>query len=91
MVHGVQPPLWFPRDPKPWGEATFDCMTAWSGVKDRVSMDRLCKILGIPGKDGMSGADVWPAVQAGKLDEVAKYCRADVERTRAIYKRLTFS
>ena len=92
IVHGVRPPMWFPRDPKPWGESVFDTMTAWAGARDRISMDRLCRVLGIPGKgDGPTGADVWPMVQAGKLAEVAQYCEDDVARTRAIYKRLTFA
>jgi predicted PolB exonuclease-like 3'-5' exonuclease len=92
IVHGIKPPHWFPRDPKPWGESTFDTMTQWSGVKDRISMDKLCRVLGIPGKgDGPTGADVWPMVRDGKIDEVAEYCRADVERTRAIYKRMVFA
>jgi hypothetical protein len=91
IVHGIRPPLWFPRDPKPWGEATFDTMTAWAGAKDRISMDRLCRTLGIPGKGGMDGSQVWPYVQAERIDEVAEYCRGDVERTRAIYKRITFA
>lgn len=91
IVHNVRPPLWFPRDPKPWGESTFDTMTAWAGAKGRISMDRLCKVLGIPGKGDISGADVWPMVQAGRLDEVVTYCRADVERTRQIHRRLTFA
>ena len=61
-------------------------------MKDRISMDRLCKILGIPGKgDGPTGADVWPMVQAGRIDEVGEYCRQDVSRTREIHKRLTFA
>jgi predicted PolB exonuclease-like 3'-5' exonuclease len=92
IVHGIKPPFWWPRDPKPWSDAVYDCMVQWSGVKDRISMDKLCRILGIPGKgDGPTGADVWPMVQAGKLDEVATYCRADVERTRAMHKRMTFA
>lgn len=92
MVLGVRPPVWFPRDPKPWGESTFDTMTQWAGTKDRISMDRLCKILGIEGKgDGPTGADVWPMVQAGELKEVAAYCMDDVDRTRHIYKRMTFA
>ena len=91
MVLGIRPPIWFPRDPKPWGDATFDTMTAWAGVKDRISMDRLCRVLGIPGKgDGPTGADVWPMVQAGRISEVADYCRDDVERTRAIWRRMNF-
>lgn len=92
VVHGVRPPMWFPRDPKPWGEAAFDTMLQWAGMRDRISMNRLCRVLGIPGKgDGPTGADVWPMVQAGKLADVARYCEDDVARTRAIYKRLTFA
>ena len=89
-VLGIRPPLWFPRDPKPWGDSTFDTMTAWSGHKDRISMDRLCRVLGIPGKGGISGADVWPMVQAGRIKEVADYCADDVQRTRAIWRRMNF-
>ena len=92
MVLGVKPPLWFPRAPKPWSEAVADTMLLWdASQRAGGSMDRLCRILGIPGKgDGPTGADVWPMVQAGRLDEVAAYCRADVERTRAMYRRMTF-
>ena len=91
FVHGVKPPLWFPRNPKPWAETVFDTMTAWAGDRDRISMDKLCRALGIPGKGDISGADVWPMVQAWRLDEVAAYCRADVQRTKAIHDRLTFA
>jgi predicted PolB exonuclease-like 3'-5' exonuclease len=59
-------------------------------VKDRISLDRLCKVLGLPGKDDMTGADVWPYVQAGRLDEVAEYCRQDVRRVREIFQRMNF-
>lgn len=92
IVHSTRPPMWFPRDPKPWGEAAFDTMLQWAGARDRISMDKLCRVLGIAGKgDGPTGADVWPMVQAGRLAEVAAYCCDDVARTRSIYKRLTFA
>jgi predicted PolB exonuclease-like 3'-5' exonuclease len=91
IVRSVKPPLWFPRNPKPWAESVFDTMTAWAGDRDRISMDKLCRILGIPGKGDISGADVWPMVQAGRLNEVAAYCRDDVQRTKAIHDRLTFA
>lgn len=92
IVLGVKPPVWFPRDPKPWGDSTFDTMLAWNGPSARAggSMDRICKVLGIPGKGGMDGSQVWPMFQAGRIDEIADYCRADVERTRAMFKRMTF-
>jgi len=91
MVHDIKPPFWFPRNPKPWSDSVIDTMMLWD-AQQRVggSMDRICRLLGIPGKEGMSGADVWPAIEAGKFDEVGEYCRADVERTRAMYKRMMF-
>lgn len=91
MVHGIKPPLWFPRNPKPWADSVVDTMLLWDSTQRAGgSMDRLCKILGIPGKDGMTGADVWPMVQAGRLDAVSAYCRDDVERTRALWRRMEF-
>jgi predicted PolB exonuclease-like 3'-5' exonuclease len=92
MVLGVKPPFNFPRDPKPWGERICDTMLLWdSQQRQGGSMDRICRLLGIPGKQGMTGADVWPAVQAGRIQDVADYCRGDVERTRAMHRRMTFA
>lgn len=90
VVLGLKCPAWLPAHPKPWGAEVYDTMVEWAGPKDRISLDKLCRILGIPGKDGMTGADVWPAVQTGRLDEVTEYCRADVERVRAVYRRMNF-
>lgn len=92
MVLGVKPPAhMLPRDPKPWDDNVFDTMLAWAGARGAVSMDKLCRIFGIPGKGAISGADVWPLMQAGRIAEVEAYCRGDVERTRAIYRRMTFA
>lgn len=93
IVLGVKPPIWFPRDPKPWGETTFDTMIAWNGPQAKAggSMSRICKILGIPGKQGMDGSQVWPYFQAGRFDEIASYCRDDVSRTREMWRRMTFA
>lgn len=92
MVLGVQPPFNFPRNPKPWAENVFDTMVQWDPQQRAGgSMDRLCRLLGIPGKGDISGADVWPMVQAGRIEEVAAYCRDDVERTRAMHRRMTFA
>lgn len=90
MIHGVRPPFWFPRDPKPWGENVFDTMTQWSGSKGSIKLDTLAKLFGLKGKDGMTGSDVWPAIKAGAFQSVAEYCRDDVELTRAIFRRMTF-
>lgn len=75
---------------KPWDKEIADTMLMWSSdSQKRVSMDKLCKALGIPGKgdfDGSQVADTWPADPSKVID----YCKADVERTRSIYKRLVF-
>ena len=91
VVLKIKPPGCFPRDPKPWDDSVFDTMLQWAGARGTISMDRLCRALGLPGKDGINGNDVWPMVQAGRIEEVAAYCRSDVQRTRAIFKRMTFA
>ncbi len=93
MVLGVKPPLWFPRNPSKYtSEMVRDTMLLWDQEQRAgCSMDRLCKLLGIPGKGAVSGADVWPRVKAGDIEAVAEYCRGDVERTRAMFKRMTFA
>lgn len=76
----------------PWkaaGDLYFDTMVAWAGPRGSISLDKLSRILGLEGKgNGPTGADVWPMIQAGRYDNVATYCAADVERTRAIYQVL---
>lgn len=37
------------------------------------------------------GSQVWDFIQQNKLDEVMTYCKADVDRCRVVYKRLTFA
>lgn len=89
VVYNVKPPFWFPKNPKPWDSGIYDTMTQWDS-KNFVSMDKLCKILGLPGKEGITGADVWPMALEGKFEEIGAYCAKDVERTRTLYKRMTF-
>jgi hypothetical protein len=92
VMLGIKPPACIPFDAKPWDKSVFDTMTAWAGVRNRVSLDKLCKAFGIETpKDGIDGSKVWDYVKAGKIDEVAAYCARDVEATRKVYKRLTFA
>lgn len=91
MVLGVKPPMHLPRDPKPWSDQVFDTMLQWAGARGTISMDRLCKVLGLPGKGGMDGSQVWEYVRTGRLAEVGTYCKGDIERTRAMHRRMTFT
>lgn len=88
MVLGVPMPHWFPRNPKPWGNEVFDTMTAWCGAKDSISLDNLCKALGIPGKNGIDGSMVAGMWARGEYDAIAEYCRDDVERVRNVHRKM---
>lgn len=88
IVLGVTMPHWFPRDPKPWSREVFDTMHAWAGAKDTISLDNLCKALGIPGKGEVTGADVAGMWARGDYDAIAKYCREDVARVRNVHRKM---
>lgn len=91
IVLGIRPPHWWPIDAKPWeSDRVFDTMTAWAGVRGLVSMADMCDAFGIAGKGDINGSKVWEYVRDGRIAEVADYCRGDVERTRAIARRMEF-
>lgn len=89
IILGVElpPKQSWPRDPKPWDRSIFDTMTAWAGSRDRISLDRLCGALGVPGKDGFDGSQVAQAWANGEHQKIAEYCEDDVMRVRAIHQR----
>lgn len=96
VIHGIRPPHWMPWNAKPWGDRVFDTMLAWAGARGRISLDKLCKVLGVAGKgseigDEIDGSKVWDFVASGRIAEVATYCEADVARAREIHARLTFA
>lgn len=94
MVNGIRPHPVIGRSvqAKPWEvDKVYDTMVQFAGVGNRISLDKLCLALGLPGKGDITGADVWPMVQAGKLPEVADYCADDVRKTRAVFQRMTFA
>lgn len=94
IVNGIRPHPIIQRaaQAKPWeAEKVFCTMTQFAGVGNKISLDKLCLALGLPGKGDISGKDVWPLVQAGELEKVARYCESDVEKTRAVYQRMTFA
>ena len=53
------------------------------------NLDFYCSLFGIPSpKQGLSGDQVGEAYAQGRLEEIAEYCRADVEATGALYLRV---
>jgi 3'-5' exonuclease len=70
----------------------FDVMDFVSdfGAAQNVSLDGIAKLIGLPGKMDVSGADVATLVAAGKVDEVARYCMTDVAQTAFPWLRTQF-
>ncbi len=92
MVLDVKPPFCFPRNPKPWSELCADTMLMWDSTQRAgSSMDRICRLMGLPGKGDTDGSKVWQMVQVANIAGVAEYCRSDVERTRLMHRRMTFA
>ena len=95
IVNGIRPHSVISRaaQAKPWeSEKVFDTMIQWAGVGNRIKLDKLCKALNVPTPKGeLDGSKVWDYVNSGRIDEVAAYCKKDVEATRQVYKRMTFA
>jgi len=93
VIHGVKPApaMLKAMKSKHWDSCIADTMKMWcSDSQKRTSMDALCKAFGLEGKgdfDGSMVADAWPTDPA----KVIAYCQDDVRRTRAMYKRMTWS
>jgi len=89
VVLGVEFPDWWPIDFNKYRtDQVIDTMSLWAGAGNRVSLDKLCRALGIAGKGDMDGAGVWAALRAGRYVDVVDYCGDDVERLRQVYQRL---
>lgn len=97
VVLGVQPSIELPHDTGPGSERVYDTMTTWAGWGNRISLDQLCRALGIQtkgvelGGEQIDGSKVWDFVRAGRIGDVVTYCKADVERVRQVYRRMTFA
>jgi predicted PolB exonuclease-like 3'-5' exonuclease len=96
VILDVKPSINLYHDSKPWSELAQDTMMMWAGMKEKISLDNLCKILGIATKDkdlegeAIDGSKVWDFVERGEIEKVATYCMGDVIRCRELYKRMNF-
>ncbi|HYC46093.1 MAG TPA: 3'-5' exonuclease [Burkholderiales bacterium] len=50
-------------------------------------LDEIAQLLGLPGKLGMDGSQVWNAYQAGRLADIVNYCETDVVNTYLVFLR----
>jgi predicted PolB exonuclease-like 3'-5' exonuclease len=57
------------------------------GASGRASLETVAQLIGLPGKLGVGGANVWTAYQRGELAAIRDYCETDVLNTYLIYLR----
>lgn len=67
----------------------LDLMDVLSGYQGRAraGLENVALMLGLPGKLGMGGDQVWDAWLAGRIVEIRNYCETDVLNTFLIYLR----
>lgn len=64
----------------------MDVLSSFQG-RARASLADMAALLGLPGKLGFSGAQVWDAVLAGQLAQVRDYCETDALNTFLVLLR----
>lgn len=77
-----------------YDDAHLDLMEELSerGASPRPRLDAVARLIGFPGKTGVSGGDVARLVAEGRIEEVATYCLEDLVTEAAVFlrwKRLT--
>ncbi len=57
------------------------------GASGRASLDTVAQLIGLPGKLGIGGANVWSSYQRGELAAIRDYCELDVLNTYLVFLR----
>jgi hypothetical protein len=67
----------------------IDLMDVLAGFQfgGRASLEHTAQLLGLPGKLGMSGGQVWDYYLAGRRAEIERYCETDALNTYLVYLR----
>lgn len=100
LIHGISAPrYWETGEHDPgfrWNnylnrfhERHTDLMDVLAGYESRAyaSLHEVATLLGLPGKLGMSGADVWERFRALDIESIRDYCENDVLNTYLVYLR----
>jgi predicted PolB exonuclease-like 3'-5' exonuclease len=92
LCHGVALP-WYYRDHSTryrysdQGHLDLCDWLADHGATRSGSLDAIARLIGLPGKTGIDGSQVEGLYAQGKLDEIQRYCLADVAQTALLFLR----
>ena len=66
-----------------------DLMDVLAGYVNRAwaPLDEIAQLVGLPGKLGMDGSQVYDAFKRGEIDAIRHYCETDVANTFLLYQR----
>lgn len=100
LYHGISAPRYWENGDQDQGfrwnnylnrfhERHTDLMDVLAGYEARAfaPLDEVASLLGLPGKLGMTGADVWERYSAGDLQAIREYCEIDALNTYLIFLR----
>lgn len=62
----------------------MDVLSNWQ-IRSAAPLDEIAKLLGLPGKMGMHGSDVFAAWKAGRIEDIRHYCESDALNTYLIW------
>jgi predicted PolB exonuclease-like 3'-5' exonuclease len=94
LRHGLQVPRYFNERNSAryrYSERHYDLhefVSNWGAYRLRGGLDLLAKMIGLPGKIGVHGADVQGLWDTGRTDVIEQYCRRDVIQTYLLLVRL---
>jgi predicted PolB exonuclease-like 3'-5' exonuclease len=66
----------------------YHFLTNYGAVGLRGGMNLLLKMIGMPGKTGLDGSMVQEYFEAGRIEEIHRYCRTDVIQTYFLFLRV---
>jgi predicted PolB exonuclease-like 3'-5' exonuclease len=66
----------------------YDFLSNFGITRLRGGFDLLARLIGLPGKGDIAGADVQGLWEAGRRQEIADYCRRDVIQTYFLFLRV---
>ncbi|MGH7865047.1 MAG: 3'-5' exonuclease [Candidatus Binataceae bacterium] len=66
----------------------LDFISNYGAIPLSGGMNLLLKMIGMPGKTGVEGSMVQELFEAGRLDDIHRYCRDDVAQTYFLFLRV---
>lgn len=92
LIHGLPIPMILnTKGLKPWEIPLVDTQELWKfgDLRHSCSLDLLAHIFGLPSpKKNMDGSMVAEYFYAGRIEEIAQYCEADVRTLAGVYERI---